>query len=183
LVFISTDMVFDGRAGNYTEAMPALPVVPYGQLKVEAESAVRGAAEDVVVLRPSLLVGESGIHLRPAYECGQLIRGLPADLYADEWRSPVHVDDVARAAWELCGLDVTGTWHVGGPDRLSRFELGQVLCRLFRFNPALLRQAARPQDRPRDTSLSSGRLAALLGWQARKLSSAAAPAALEHAGV
>ena len=126
--------------------------------------------------------GESGIHLRPAYECGQLMRGLPADLYADEWRSPVHVDDVARAAWETCCLDVTGVWHVGGPQRLSRRELGEVLCRMFRFDPTLLRQAPRPRDRPRDTSLNSARLAALLGWQARPLSGLGAPP-LEHAGV
>jgi len=179
--FISTDLVYDGRAGSYTESMPAIPMLPYGQLKLEAEAAVRGAAEDAVILRPSLLVGESGIHLRPAYECGQLMRGLPVELYTDEWRSPVHVDDVARAAWETCCLDVTGVWHAGGPQRLSRWELGEVLCRMFRFDPALLKQAARPRERPRDTSLNSGRLAALLGWQARPLSGLLAPS-LEHAG-
>ena len=182
-VFVSTDLVFDGRGGSYAESSPALPVLPYGRLKLEAESAVRGAAENSVILRPSLLVGESGIHLRPAYECGQLMRGLPAQLYTDEWRSPVHVDDVARAAWELCCLDVTGVWHTGGPERLSRHQLGQLLCLLFRFSPALLKPATRPPDRPRDTSLSSARLAMLLGWQARPLASFVAPPSLEHAGV
>lgn len=179
-VLISTDLVFDGRSGGYSETQAAMPILPYGQLKVEAESAVRGACDDAVVLRPSLLVGESGILMRPAYECGQLMRGLPADLYTDEFRSPVHVDDVARAAWELCSLEVSGTFHAGGPERLSRYQLGQVLCRLFRFKSALLRQATRPPDRPADTSLNSARLASLLGWTARPL---LAPATLEPAGV
>jgi dTDP-4-dehydrorhamnose reductase len=163
-VFISTDLVYDGRTGGYAESQPAIPTLPYGQLKLEAESAVRGACDDAVILRPSLLVGESGIHQRPAYECGRLVRGQPVDLYTDEFRSPAPVDDVARAAWELCCLEVSGVFHAGGPERLSRFQLGQVLCRLFRFDPRLLRQTARPADRPADTSLNSARLAALLGW-------------------
>jgi dTDP-4-dehydrorhamnose reductase len=181
-VFVSTDLVYDGRSGGYAETQPAIPILPYGQLKLEAESAVRNACEDAVLLRPSLLVGESGIMQRPAYECGQLVRGQPADLYADEFRSPAHVDDVARAAWELCSLEVTGVFHVGGPERLSRFQLGQVLCRLFRFNPALLRQAARPPDRPADTSLNSTRVTTLLGWAPRPLL-ATASSPLETAGV
>ncbi len=168
-VFISTDLVFDGRTGGYTELQPAMPVLPYGQLKLEAESAVRNACEDAVILRPSLLVGESGIMQRPAYECGQLVRGQPADLFTDEFRSPAHVDDVARAAWDLGVLEVSGIFHCGGPERLSRFQLGQVLCRLFRYDPALLRQAKRPADRPADTSLNSSRLAALLDWAPRPL--------------
>jgi dTDP-4-dehydrorhamnose reductase len=180
-VLVSTDLVFDGRSGSYAESAPAIPLLPYGRLKVEAESAVRAALSHAVVLRPSLLVGESGITLRPAYECGALVRGQPVDLYTDEWRSPVHVDDVARAAWDLACREVSGTFHAGGPERLSRFELGRILCRLYRFEPALLREAKRPADRPRDTSLDSSRLAALLGWAPQPLLAAAG--VLEPAGV
>ncbi len=172
-VFTSTDLVFDGRTGSYSEDVPAQPVMPYGQLKLEAEAAVRDAAPDAVTLRPSLMAGESGIVLRPAYECDLLVRGRPVDLFVDEWRSPVHVDDVARAAWDLCALDVAGTYHVGGPERLSRMEFGRALCRMFRFDTSLLREARRPADRPRDTSLDSSRLARLLGWTPRSLSAEA----------
>ncbi len=180
-IFTSTDLVFDGRAGNYSEDAPALPVMPYGQLKIEAEAAVRDAAPDAVILRPSLMAGESGIRQRPAYECDLLVRGQPVDLYTDEWRSPLHVDDVARAAWELCSMDVSGTFHLGGPERLSRLEFGRALCRMFRFDPSLLREARRPADRPRDTSLDSTRLTRLLGWSPRSLTTGAA--APEAAGV
>jgi dTDP-4-dehydrorhamnose reductase len=174
----STDLVFDGRVGHYDEAMAAEPIMPYGRLKIEAEAAVKDAAPGAVVLRPSLMMGESGIVLRPAYECASLIRGQPLDLFVDEWRSPVYVDDVARAAWELCVSEVSGTFHWGGPERLSRFELGRIVCALYKFNPALLREAKRPEDRPRDTSLNSARLAAFLGWAPRSLTAMAPPAAV-----
>lgn len=171
-LFTSTDLVFDGRAGNYSESSPASPIMPYGQLKIEAEAAVRDAAPGAVVLRPSLMVGESGVLMQPLYECGALMRGQEVTLYADEWRSPVHVDDVARASWDLVSGEVAGTFHLGGA-RLTRLELGRVLCAIHRFDVGLIREAKRPEDRPRDTSLDSGRLANLLGWQARDIAAGA----------
>jgi dTDP-4-dehydrorhamnose reductase len=168
-VFFSSDLVFDGRGGGYDENAPVAPLLPYGAMKAAAEALVRSEYEGALVVRTSLLVGESGVMMRPAYECDTLLRGQPVDLYADEWRSPTHVDDVARAAWELARQECAGTFHVAGPDRLSRFDLGRVLCSLFRFDVSLLRQAARPAGRPRDTSLDSRRAAALLGWAPRSL--------------
>lgn len=166
----STDLVFDGRTGGYREEMPAQPIMPYGSLKLQAEAAVKDAAPGAVILRPALMTGESGVMIRPAYECGSMMRGTATDLFADEWRSPVHVDDVARACWDLVSLDVSGVYHLGGPERLSRLELGRILCMLYGFDQALLREAKRPDDRPRDTSLDSSRLTTLLGWKPRKLS-------------
>lgn len=177
LVLISTDLVFDGNVGNYSEAVPAAPIMPYGQLKLEAETAARDAANAAVILRLSLLWGESGITLRPAYECDNLMGKQPIDAYTDEWRSPLHVDDAARAAWELGVTDTEGIYHFGGPERLSRFELARRLCTIHGFDRALVRGAERPEDRPRDTSLDSSRLLGVLDWTARAV--APEPAAPE----
>ena len=166
-VLVSTDLVFDGGTGNYSESSPAMPIMPYGQLKLEAETGVFGAAGNALVLRLSLLWGESGITLRPAYECDNLVRSQPVDAYADEWRSPLHVDDAARAAWDLGVTDAEGIYHFGGPERLSRLELARRLCVIHGFDAALVREAKRPDDRPRDTSLDSSRLRAFLDWAPR----------------
>ena len=80
---------------------------------------------------------------------------MPVTLYADEWRSPTHVDDLARASWELASLDVAGVYHMAGPERLSRLELGRILCALYHLDEGLIREAKRPPSRPRDTSLDS----------------------------
>jgi dTDP-4-dehydrorhamnose reductase len=170
-VFFSSDMVFDGRTGGYTEDSVTAPVMPYGAMKAQAEALLRAEHPGAVIIRTSLLVGESGIMLRPAYECEALVRGQSVLLYRDEWRSPTDVDDVARAAWELCTLEVAGIYHVAGPERLSRLELGRLLCTLNRFDPGLIREGARPAERPRDTSLVSHRVARLLGWAPRPLRS------------
>ena len=101
-VLFSSDMVFDGRTGGYTEQSPSSPISHYGAMKAEAEALVQAEHPNALVIRTSLLVGESGGMLRPAYECGSFARGQSVVLYRDEWRSPTHVDDVVRAAWELC---------------------------------------------------------------------------------
>lgn len=168
-VYISSDMVLGGETGNYDERAPAVPKLLYGEHNLEAEGNVWIEHEEAVILRPALMVGETARQQRPAYECETLSRGLPCRLYVDEWRTPVHVDDVARAAWDLASMDVRGVYHLGGPVRLSRLELGRVLCAMFGFDAALCVEARRPADRPRDLSLNSARLAGLLGWQARRI--------------
>ena len=169
-LFYSSDMVFDGATGGYTEDSPLAPGTPYGAMKVQAEALVQAEHPGAQVVRSSILVGESGILMRPAYECDALVRGLPVTLFRDEWRSPTHVDDVARASWELASLEVSGVYHLAGPERLSRLELGRILCALYRFDEGLIREADRPKSRPRDTSLDSRRAAALIGWAPRALS-------------
>jgi dTDP-4-dehydrorhamnose reductase len=168
-VFFSTDLVFDGRTGGYRETDRPAPVMVYGAMKAEAEVQVRTENPAALIVRASLFVGESGVMLRPAYECEALLRGQPVTLYRDEWRSPAHVDDVASAAWGLAAHEYAGIFHVAGPDRLSRAELGKLLCALFDLDAGLLREGARPADRPRDTSLDGRRTAELLGWAPRSL--------------
>lgn len=171
-IFLSTDLVFDGRQGGYSENALASPIMPYGEHKLEAECQVWIEHEEAVILRPALMVGDTGRFQRPSYECDLLARGEPCSLYADEWRTPVHVDDVARAAWDLASLDLNGIFHLGGPERMSRLELGRALCAMYGFDPALIVAAQRPAERPADVSLDSSRLAELLEWRARRITDA-----------
>ena len=168
-VFFSTDLVFDGQTGGYREVDRPAPMMTYGSHKAEAELHVRVEHPGAIVVRSSLFTGESGVMMRPSYECENLMRGQPVTLYRDEWRSPVHVDDLARAAWDLGGKGFRGVFHVAGPDRLSRLELGKLLCAMFQFDAGLLREGARPPDRPKDTSLDGRYTAEILGWSPRSI--------------
>lgn len=172
-LYVSTDLVFDGERAPYAETAPAQPLMPYGRLKLEGEVAVRDAHPEAVVLRPSLFAGESGELLYPRYEGSQLTAGLRVNGYVDEWRTPVLAEDVARAIWQLVLGDAAGTYHLGGPERLTRHALALRLCTLFGFPPSLVREARRPADRPRDTALDSRRLVELLGWAPRSLTALA----------
>jgi dTDP-4-dehydrorhamnose reductase len=92
--------------------------------------------------------------------------GRPVTLFADEWRTPLGIGTAARALVELARADVTGLMHIGGPERLSRVEMGRQLAEHLRVSPESIVAAKReavpaPEPRPCDTSLDSSRWRAL----------------------
>jgi len=128
-LFFSTDLVFDGRKGNYTETEATNPLHVYGETKLAAEELVLKNPRHLVV-RTSLNAGVSPTGNRAFNE--QLRRSLQAagqgmTLFTDEFRCPIPAVETARAAWELVGKGCTGLYHVAGAEKLSRREIGRLL--------------------------------------------------------
>jgi dTDP-4-dehydrorhamnose reductase len=163
VVFVSTDMVFDGEHAPYREEDVPAPLSVYGRTKAEAEGVVQQRAENVVV-RVSLLVGPSVVG-RPSYYDEQLQtlrEGRPLKLFVDEWRTPLGLDEAARALLAIARSDVRGVLHVGGSERLSRLDMGRRLAAEGGLPEALLVPIRRDdlpgrEPRPRDVSLDSSR--------------------------
>jgi dTDP-4-dehydrorhamnose reductase len=167
VVYISTDLVFDGNRGNYTEDNLPSPVSVYGRTKADAERVVLSTPRNLVV-RVSLLFGPS-VNGRASFFDEQVLaarNGKPITLFADEWRTPVSIPIAAFALAELAQSEVTGILHLGGPEKMSRLEMGQRLAAILGVDPSFIRsirrdQAAMDEPRPRDTSLDSSRWLAL----------------------
>src|SRR5262245_11194696 len=161
LVYVSTDLVFDGENPPYRENDQPQPLSVYGRSKADAEPAVL-AVQNSVVARVSLLFGppifaRSGFFtsLVEAIKSGRAI-----NLFADEWRTPLSLADAARALCVVARSDFAGTIHLGGPERLSRLEMGQRLARFLKLSDASLVAGQRDnvagaEPRPRDVSLNS----------------------------
>jgi dTDP-4-dehydrorhamnose reductase len=170
LVFFSTDLVFDGRRGHYTETDPPNPLGVYAATKLEAEQVVL-AHPRALVVRTSLNGGTSlrgdrafNEQMRRTWQAGRAVR-----LYTDEFRSPIHAAVTARAVWELALQGVTGLYHVAGTERLSRWEIGQRVAARWpqlqpRIEPGSVRGHPGP-PRPPDTSLDCSRAQARLSFR------------------
>lgn len=131
LIFFSTDLVFDGRRGNYTELDVPRPLHEYGATKLAAEAAVLRNPRHLVV-RTSINGGISASGQRAFNE--QLRRSLLSaassmTLFADEFRCPLPAVETARAVWDLAGKQCTGLYHVAGAEKLSRVQIGELLLR------------------------------------------------------
>lgn len=170
LVFFSTDLVFDGRQGNYAETDAVNPLSVYARTKVEAERSVLVCPRHTVV-RTSLNGGVSpsgrrgfNEELRHAWQEGKI-----TNLYADEFRSPIPAAVTARAVWELVARGAVGLFHVGGSEKLSRWEIGQLVAsRWPEFRSRLECGSVhdhRGAPRPPDTSMNCAKAEALLGWR------------------
>jgi dTDP-4-dehydrorhamnose reductase len=167
-VLFSTDLVFDGRKGNYVEADAPNPLHFYGETKVAAEEIVLKNPRHLVV-RTSLNGGISRAGNRGFNE--QLRRSLqPAGqgmkLFTDEYRSPIPAVETARAVWELAGKQCAGIVHVAGAERLSRWQMGQLLLPRWpeiktQIEPGLAKDFPGPPRAP-DTSLDISKVQKIL---------------------
>jgi dTDP-4-dehydrorhamnose reductase len=168
-VFLSTDLVFDGRKGNYSELDSVSPLGVYAETKVYAEKIVLTNPRHTVI-RTSLNGGKSprgnrGIdeQARNAWSLGQTLR-----LFADEYRSPIDASVTAQAIAELARANAAGLYHVAGAERVSRWQLGQLLAKRFRhlnpqLEPALLSEY-RGAPRPPDCSLNCAKAQGVLSF-------------------
>jgi dTDP-4-dehydrorhamnose reductase len=163
LVFVSTDLVFDGERGGYREDDLPAPLSVYGRTKHEAEALVLSAPRSIVA-RVSLLYGPS-LNGRASFfdeQAAALRERRNVTLFTDEWRTPLDLTTAARALAALAASDMTGIFHVGGPERLSRYEMGLRLAAALGADASVIVAATRdsvppPEPRPRDTSLNSSR--------------------------
>jgi dTDP-4-dehydrorhamnose reductase len=129
-IFFSTDLVFDGRKGNYVETDAPNPVHIYGETKLVAEKIVLKNPRHLVV-RTSINGGISRAGNRGFNE--QLKMSLQnasgMKLFTDEFRSPIFAGETARAVWKLAQKNCAGIFHIAGAEKLSRWQIGQLLVK------------------------------------------------------
>ena len=98
LIHISTDLVFDGTKGNYTEEDPVRAISVYSRAKIEAETIVRELAPWAVILRIGVLYGPGNRHY-PGFVDTVMARwrsGQPMTFYVDQYRTPTFAPQVAE---------------------------------------------------------------------------------------
>ncbi|MGC8638437.1 MAG: SDR family oxidoreductase [Isosphaeraceae bacterium] len=168
LIFTSTDMVFDGERGWYREQDLPRPVLEYGRTKAAAETVVLGVPHGLVA-RISLLYGPSRIGRGSFFDraIASLEEGKTQTFFEDEFRTPLDYATAARALIRLAETDVRGIVHVGGRERLSRFQLMQRAARALGLDASLVRANRRAdvvftEPRPADLSLCTELLDSLL---------------------
>lgn len=159
LIFTSTDLVFDGRQGDYRETDSATPVSVYGHSKAAAERCVVHC-DNQLALRISLLFAPC-INGRPGFFDHQLAavqQGSRCFLFEDEWRTPLNTQQAAEGILTVAATDIKGILHLAGPESITRFEMGQRLAKVVGADPNLIIPNRRGdsegnEPRPRDVSL------------------------------
>jgi dTDP-4-dehydrorhamnose reductase len=179
LVVLSTDLVFGGERAFVREDDPTRPVSVYGRTKLAGEEAALSACPEAAVARVALVLGRGhGARGTSTESVAWALRaGRPLHLFTDEHRTPVDPESVADAVARILERGAAGRFHLGGPERLSRHELGLRVARAFGL-PAALVEAARqaehtgPDRRAADVSLDSTRARHELGWEPRPIDEA-----------
>lgn len=173
-LFVSTDCVYSGRRGGYTEDARPDPLSLYGWTKLLAERAVREALPSATIVRSSLVLRGAGAGAPSKQEelvCEAAEGRSDTSFFTDERRSPIAVSDLAAALDELVRLPrPPRLLHLGGAGDVSRFELAQRIAGargldLERIRPASA--TALGLVRPLDCTLDSSRARELLATPLR----------------
>jgi dTDP-4-dehydrorhamnose reductase len=159
--FTSTDLVFDGLNAPYKEHDPVNPVNIYGEQKVMAEREMLARYPQVAVCRMPLMFG-AATPTATSFIQGfieTLKAGKQLNLFVDEFRTPVSGKTAAQGL--LLALEkVQGIIHLGGKERISRYDFGRLMVEILNLPDASL-TSCRQQDvkmsapRPADVSLDS----------------------------
>lgn len=163
-VYISSDLVFDGRRGNYNETDEARPLMLYGKQKLAAEQATLMTNPRACAVRLPLMYGfpAAGGNNFFLNLITKLQQGERVPVFHDQYRTPGLVNNMAAAVWELACSDFCGLIHFAGATRCSRWEMANLICRLGGWSDALLQSLAMHDlplaaPRPQDVSLNCDR--------------------------
>ena len=155
-LFTSSDLVFDGLNPPYTEEDEPSPVNAYGEQKAMAETGMKNRCPSVAICRMPLMFGDPGpaatSFVQPLLD--RMRSGVEVNLFVDEYRTPLSGTDAAAGL--MLTLDkLPGIIHLGGLERISRYEFGKLLAGIFDIPAARLKTcrqrdikmaAARPPD-------------------------------------
>ncbi|MBX2998747.1 MAG: NAD(P)-dependent oxidoreductase [Caldilineaceae bacterium] len=191
-VFTSTDLVFDGTQAPYREDDPITPISVYGEHKAQAEMEILERYALAAVCRMPLMFGRrSPSHVSfLQWMVDKMERGDRLPLFKDEYRTPVDAESAARGLLMIARSalpetqeeeerpPISGRLHLGGPERISRYEFGLLVQEIGQFpnariDPVNLGDITLAAARPPDVSLDSSR-ARKLGYDPLPLRAALA---------
>ncbi len=168
MAFTSTDMVFDGSSPPYSEDSSPAPLSQYGKSKLMAERTLESMPNTLTVRLP-LMYGfaATGRLTTFASQIQNLKEGKPQNLFTDEFRTPIWLSDAAAALIALATSEITGILHLGGAQRLSRFDMLTECARILEVQSPVFVETSRlsvesPEPRPEDLSLDSSRFLKLM---------------------
>jgi dTDP-4-dehydrorhamnose reductase len=175
LVHLSTDFVFDGEEGPYTEEAEPHPLSYYGQTKLESEKLLQASYSSWCILRTIIVYGivndmsRSNIVL---WAKGALEKGTPINVVNDQWRMPTLAEDLANCCILAVKKEAQGMYHASGADMMSILELVEKVADFWKLNKTLINPISseslnQPARRPKRTGFVLNKAIRDLGYAPR----------------
>lgn len=161
LIYISTDYVFDGKRGEYSERDTPNPQSVYAKTKYEGEKIVRNSDVDSTIFRTSVVFRE-GFDNFFTWAKSELEKGKEVGAVTDQVCCPTYAPNLAEFIIEAAQKEIIGTYHAVGNTKLNRYESVQIMKQELNLDGDLKRSKVKdlPWDanRPKDSSLSLAKL-------------------------
>jgi dTDP-4-dehydrorhamnose reductase len=136
-IFISTDFVFDGEKGNYSEEEDTKPISLYGFSKLQAESMVQTSTIPFAIVRTCLVYGNLLKGTRSniiSWVKESLEQGKTIQVVSDQLRTPTYVEDLANGIALIIEKKATGIYHISGKDWLTPYDMAIKTANKFQLD-------------------------------------------------
>jgi dTDP-4-dehydrorhamnose reductase len=169
IVCFSTDYIFDGKYGPYSEDSEPSPINVYGKSKLDAEKVIAGSGIEYLIIRTTVvyvwLPGSKNFIMQLA---NRLSRGKTISAPIDQWGSPTEANDLGACVVELIENGATGVFNVAGPEIVSRYTFAARAAHSLGFDPGLVVPVATDElgqaaERPRRAGLLARKFAKTTG--------------------
>lgn len=135
---LSTDFIFDGEKGNYSEDDEPNPLSAYAKSKVDAEEIVKTNSTTSWSIVRTIIVYGKGENLSRSnivlWAKGALETGDPLSIVDDQFRAPTYADDLAAGCMGIIENNEKGVFHISGPETMSIFDLVIRIAKHFNLN-------------------------------------------------
>ena len=143
IIQLSTDYVFEGKDGPYSETDPTHPISYYGRSKLEAENVLRGALHPYSIIRGSVLYGDP-LNAKPnffAWVYDSLSQNKNINVVTDQTSNPAWLPSLSDAIMKMILLNGEGVYHFGSDDYLNRYDFAVLIATVFGFDTDLITPA------------------------------------------
>ena len=139
-IYISTDYVFDGSDGPYTEKDEVNPISVYGRTKFYGEDLVQQSDANWVILRSNVVFSfnERTKASFMDWVVDSLKNRQSITVVDDQWNNPTWTVDLARIISRIIDHKIQGLYHYGGRDLLNRFAFAEMIAETFKLDRTLL---------------------------------------------
>jgi dTDP-4-dehydrorhamnose reductase len=169
LIHVSTDAVFDGVKGDYTEADEPNPLSTYAKTKLIGEQEVGDAYPEAIIARVNMfgwsLTGKRSLAEFFFYNLrdGKAVKG-----FTDVFFCPMLVNDLAGVFIEMLKKGLSGLYHVVSPTCMSKYDFGAAIAEKFGLDTGLIAPVSVAEGglaaaRSPNLTLKSDKLAEALG--------------------
>jgi dTDP-4-dehydrorhamnose reductase len=175
---LSTDFIFDGVKGNYSETDLPNPISVYGQSKLDAESLLKeDSNNNWSIVRTIIVYGQGENLSRNNIICWAketLALNQTISIIDDQFRAPTWADDLSWACIEICRLQKKGIYHICGPETMSVYEIVCRVAEYFHYNLDLIQKTDssslnQPAKRPPRTGFNLTKSTIELGYKPKTL--------------
>lgn len=136
MVFLSTDAVFDGKKGKYTELDIPFPINYYGFTKYLAEREILCNLKNFIIARTTIIYGSENCKKINFVDwiISQLEKNEEVKIVDGQYGNPTYNKDLALMLFKLIEIDAVGIFNTAGSEYLSRYEFAIKIAKMFNFD-------------------------------------------------